>query len=161
MLLEAVGTPPSQDNFTVEVVSIADRARKTLARGVGSPRYLPSGHLVYTKKATMFAVPFDLERMETRGTAVAVLDDVAYDPVANGAQYDVSRTGTLVYRRHVGGSSPPCSGSIRQASRSRCWPRPAHMWERPACRPMAGASRSPFRMAAIRTSGSTSPGVMR
>ena len=104
ILLEVVGSP-SQDDFTVEVVSIADRARKTLARGVGSPRYLPSGHLVYTKKATMFAVPFDLERMETRGTAVAVLDDVAYDPITNGAQYDVSRTGTLVYRRHVGDSS--------------------------------------------------------
>ena len=104
MLLEVVGGP-GQDNFTVDVVSIADRARKTLARGVGSPRYLPSGHLVYTKKATMFAVPFDLERMETRGTAVAVLDDVAYDPIADGAQYDVSRTGTLVYRRRVGDSS--------------------------------------------------------
>ena len=95
MLLQVVGTPPGQDNSTVDVVSIADRARKTLARGVGSPRYLPSGHLVYARNATMFAVPFDLERMETRGTAVAVLDDVVYDPVAHGAQYDVSRTGTL------------------------------------------------------------------
>ena len=104
ILLEVVGGP-GQDNFTVEVVSIADRARKVLARGVGSPRYLPSGHLVYTKKATMFAVPFDLERMETRGTAVAVLDDVAYDPIANNTQYDVSRTGTLVYRRRTGDSS--------------------------------------------------------
>ena len=46
----------------------------------------------------MFAVPFDLERMETRGTAVTVLDDVAYDPVER-AQYDVSQHGTLVYRR--------------------------------------------------------------
>ena len=57
--------------------------------------------------------------------------------------------------------APPCSGSIRQASRSRSWPGPARMLERPACRPMASASRSPFRMAAIRTSGSTSPSVMR
>jgi serine/threonine-protein kinase len=104
ILLEAVGSP-SQDDFTIEVVSIADRVRKTLARGVGSPRYLPSGHLVYTKKATMFAVPFDLERMEARGTAVQVLDDVAYDAVSFGAQYDVSRTGTLVYRRHVASSA--------------------------------------------------------
>ena len=60
---------------------------------------------VYTNKATMFAVPFDLERLETRGTAVAVLDDVAYDPVANGAQFDVSRTGTLVYRQRSGSAS--------------------------------------------------------
>jgi serine/threonine-protein kinase len=105
ILLTTVANPPGQDNFTVDVVSIADRARKTLARGVGSPRYLPSGHLVYTKKATMFAVPFDLERMETRGTAVAILDDVAYDPIGEGAQYWVSRTGTLVYRRRVSDSS--------------------------------------------------------
>ena len=104
ILLEAVGSP-SQDDFTIEVVSIADRVRKTLARGVGSPRYLPSGHLVYTKKATMFAVPFDLERMEARGTAVQVLDDVAYDAISFGAQYDVSRTGTLVYRQHVASSA--------------------------------------------------------
>ena len=47
----------------------------------------------------MFAVPFDLERLETRGTAVPILDDVAYDPVANATQFDVSRTGTLVYRK--------------------------------------------------------------
>ena len=46
-----------------------------------------------------------LERMETRGTAVAVLDDVAHDPVANGAQDHVSRTGTLAYRRLVGDSN--------------------------------------------------------
>ena len=96
---------PGQDKFAVEVVSIADRARKVLVRGVGSPRYLPSGHLVYTMKSTMFAVPFDLERMEVRGTAVAVLDDVAYDQIAETAQYGVSRTGTLVYRRHAGSSS--------------------------------------------------------
>jgi Tol biopolymer transport system component len=105
LLLEVVGTPPTSDNFTIDVVSIADGHRKTLVRGVGSPRYLTSGHLVYTNKATMYAVGFDLERLETRGTAVAVLDDVAYDPIANGAQYDVSRSGTLVYRKSSGGVS--------------------------------------------------------
>ena len=98
MLIQVVARP-GQDAFTVDAVSIADRRRKTIARGVGSPRYLPSGHLVYTNKATMFAVPFDLDRLEVRGTAIPVLDDVAYDPIALGAQYDVSRTGTLVYRR--------------------------------------------------------------
>ena len=103
ILLESI-SGLSQDDSTVDVVSIADRARKTLARGVGSPRYLESGHLVYTRRATMFAVPFDLERLEVRGTAVPVLDDVAYDTVAIGAQYDVSRTGTLVYRRNVDSS---------------------------------------------------------
>jgi len=103
VLFVAVGGP-SMDNFTIDAVSLADRTRKTVVRGAGSPRYLPSGHLVYAKRETLFVVPFDLERMETRGTAVAVLDDVAYDPIAIVAQYDVSSTGTLVYRRHVGSS---------------------------------------------------------
>jgi len=102
MLFQKVGTPPGPGTETIDVVSLADRSRRTLVRGVGSARYLESGHLVYTDKAKMFAMPFDLERLETRGTAVEVLDDVAYDSVANLAQYDVSRTGTLVYRRSSG-----------------------------------------------------------
>ena len=40
MLLQVV---VGAGQFTVDVVSIADRAHKTLARGFGSPRYLPSG----------------------------------------------------------------------------------------------------------------------
>ena len=43
--------------------------------------------------------------METRGTAVAVLDDVAYDRGWNGAQFDVSQRGTLVYRQRSGSAS--------------------------------------------------------
>jgi len=102
VLMSAVGDPPSIENFKINIVSIDDGRRKTLARGGVTPRYVPSGHLLYVNKATMFAIPFDIEKAETRGTAVPVLDDVAYDSVANGAQFDVSRTGTLVYRRSSG-----------------------------------------------------------
>ena len=38
-----------------------------------------AGHLVYSHKGTLFAIPFDLNRLETRGTAVPVLDGVAYE----------------------------------------------------------------------------------
>ena len=90
---------------TIQVASLDDRQRKTVVRGGGSPRYLESGHLVYTNGSRLFAVPFDLDRLEVRGTPVPVLDDVAFDTVAGGGQYDVSRTGTLVYRRHIGDRS--------------------------------------------------------
>ena len=67
---------------TIEVLTLADRHRKIVARGGTSPRYLATsngaGHLVYVNKATLFAIPFDLDKLETRGTAVPVLDDVAY-----------------------------------------------------------------------------------
>jgi serine/threonine-protein kinase len=93
----------SADKANVEVVTLADGHRKTLVPGGTSARYLPtangSGHLVYTNKGTLFAVPFDLDRLEARGTAVPVLDDVAYQAMSGGAQFDVSRSGTLVYRK--------------------------------------------------------------
>ena len=86
----------------IEVITVRDRRRKTLLRSATSPRYLPSGHLVYTKGATLYAVPFDLDRLETRGTAVPVLEDVAVQPVSGLAQFDVSRSGTMVYRKDSG-----------------------------------------------------------
>ncbi len=102
VLVTVYGTPPTVERASIEVVSLQDRSRKTIARGGTSARYLPSGHLVYTNGNTMFAVPFDLDTLETRGTAVPVLDDVAFDAAAGLAQFDVSRDGTLVYRRGSG-----------------------------------------------------------
>ena len=97
------------DKLTIEVLTLADGHRKIVARGGHSPRYLPTstgiGHLVYVNRATLFAIPFDLDKLETRGTAVPVLDDVAYDNTRGTGQFDVSRTGTLVYRRASGGAS--------------------------------------------------------
>jgi Tol biopolymer transport system component len=98
VLITVYGTPPNVDRASIDVVSLTDSSRKTIARGGTSARYLPSGHVVYTNRNTMFAIPFDVEALETRGTPVPVLTDVAYDLAAGLAQYDVSRDGTLVYR---------------------------------------------------------------
>ena len=37
-------------------------------------RYVPSGHIIYVTKGTLFAVPFDLARLEVRGERVASLE---------------------------------------------------------------------------------------
>ena len=81
----------------IDVLSFADRRRKTLVRGSYFARYLPSGHLVYMQGRTMFAISFDVNRLETRGAAVPVINDVE----AN--DWDFSGNGTLVYRRRSGG----------------------------------------------------------
>jgi Tol biopolymer transport system component len=100
---------PDVDKASIEVVSLADGRRKTLARGGTSPHYVAesngAGHLVYSNKGTLFAIRFDLNRLETRGTAVPVLDGVAYEPIAGAAHFDVSRNGTLVYRKASGGAA--------------------------------------------------------
>ena len=62
------------DKASIDVFTFADRRRKVVARGGVSARYLPtsehSGHLLYSNKGTLFAIPFDLDKLETRGTAV-------------------------------------------------------------------------------------------
>ena len=96
MLFTANTTPSGWDGANIEVVSLADHRRKTLVRGGTSGRYLPSGHLIYLNRGTLFAVPFDVDRLEVRGTPSPVLDKVGYG--ADGsAQFDFSQTGTLVY----------------------------------------------------------------
>jgi Tol biopolymer transport system component len=86
------------DGASIEVMSLADHRRKTLVRGGTYGRYLPSGHLIYVNQGTLFAVPFDLDRLEVRGTPVPVLDQVSYNGTNGSAQLDFSQSGTLIYR---------------------------------------------------------------
>jgi len=97
----------SVDKASIEAVSLGDHRRKTLVLGGFSGRYLPSGHLVYANRGTLFAIQFDLDRLQTRGNAVPVLDGIAHvKPYGGDTQFDLSRSGTLVYRRDSGGGGP-------------------------------------------------------
>ena len=92
------------DRASIEVLSLADKSRKTLVRGGTYNRYLPSGHLLYVNRGTLFAVPFDADRLEVHGTPAPVLDQIAYNAQLGSAQLDFSRTGTLIYRSGEAGS---------------------------------------------------------
>jgi serine/threonine-protein kinase len=95
-------TTAAFDGANIEVISLADHRRKTLARGGTFGRYLPAsngtGHLVYFNRGTLFAVPFDSDKLEVHGTPSPVLEEVAYSTVYGSAQFDFSPSGTLVYR---------------------------------------------------------------
>jgi len=86
------------DTADIEAMSLADHRRKTLIHGGTFGRYLPSGHLVYVNRGTLFAVPFDADRLEVHGTPAPVLDQVSYNVTYGSAQLDFSQTGTLIYR---------------------------------------------------------------
>ena len=97
-VLFTANTTTAFDAANIEVMSLADHRRKTLVRGGTFGRYLPSGHLVYVNRGTLFAVPFDVDRLEVHGTPVPVLDQVSYNATQGSAQLDFSQTGTLIYR---------------------------------------------------------------
>jgi serine/threonine-protein kinase len=86
-----------------QVASFSNGRTKTLEQRGFSPRYLATsksvGHLIYVDQGTLFAVPFDPNRMESLGTPVPLFEDVAQATGSHFAQFDVSSEGTLVYRR--------------------------------------------------------------
>ena len=95
-------TGPSRwDEADIVVQSISSGERRVLRSGGSAARYIPTGHLTYTLSNTLFAVPFDLERLEITGGPVPVVQGVERAAGAQALtgvpQYGVSRNGTLVY----------------------------------------------------------------
>jgi serine/threonine-protein kinase len=85
------------DNANIEVLSLRSGQVKIVQQAGYFGRYLPSGHLLYLHNGTLFAIPFDLARLETRGMSMPVLEDMADTPGTGLGRFDFSRTGTLVY----------------------------------------------------------------
>ena len=80
----------------IEVVSLETGERKVVHQGGTYARYLPTGHLVYLRDATLFAAPFDLGGLEVSGLPAPVLEGVMQTG-NGGGQYSFSETGTLLY----------------------------------------------------------------
>jgi serine/threonine-protein kinase len=89
------------DKAHIVVQPLAGGTRKTIIEGGSDARYLPTGHLLYAYQSVLFAVPFDLGRLETKGDAVPVVEGVmrASIPDVNSgtAHFDVSTAGLLIY----------------------------------------------------------------
>ena len=54
------------------------------------------GHLVFARGGSLYAAPFDLDRLELRGPAVPILQGLRTE-VTGAAQYAFSSSGTLFY----------------------------------------------------------------
>ena len=84
---------------------MSDHHRKTVLKGGSFPRYVAStgnaGHLLYTFRGALYALPFDPNKVEARGTAVPVLSDVI-SAQSVAAKFDVSNSGTLLYQKGSG-----------------------------------------------------------
>ena len=98
------------DAANLVVAPMAGGATTIVVRGGYYGRYVPSGigsrkradreggHLVYMRQGTLFAVRFDLNRLETVGQAVPALEGLAANPASTGGvQLAVSSEGSMVY----------------------------------------------------------------
>jgi len=68
-----------------------------------SPRYVPSGHIVYaTTDGSITAVPFDVSRLQITGNPVPIVQGIPVKP-SGAADFDVAADGRVVYARGSGG----------------------------------------------------------
>jgi len=93
----------------VVAFTLATGERKTLLKDASDARYLPTGHLVFLRHGTLFAVPFDAGGWRFGGAAVPVLQAVA-EAQSRRSRWRLHRCGTIRGRD---------DGNARHGSRAR------------------------------------------
>ena len=91
---------PVEDS-QIAALSLDTGERTIIVRG-SDPRYAPTGHVVYGADGSLWAVPFDLDRLQAVGDAVPVVEGVL-TKTSGTASFDLTGDGSLVY---VAGRGP-------------------------------------------------------
>jgi serine/threonine-protein kinase len=87
----------SLEDVSIGVVNLKTGEVKRLMEMGTYPRYAISGHLVYgSPDGSLLAAPFDLSRLELKGSVISLLDDIH---ITSGGplNFTVSHNGSLVY----------------------------------------------------------------
>jgi Tol biopolymer transport system component len=118
-VLFVVGTSSitSFDDARIEALRLSDRSRHTLISGGTSPRFLPTGHLLYERAGQLLAIPFDPDRLTVNGAPVTVADGIADFPAAGTSYHVVSSNGTLFYAPRQ--AAPPASSIVAVNARGQ------------------------------------------
>jgi Tol biopolymer transport system component len=88
---------PSFDQALVAVRDLRTGSQKVLLQGGMSPSLTSTGHLLFGRAGTLYAVEVNPATWEVRGSPVPVIDDIVTEPNDGVAPYAVSRNGTLAY----------------------------------------------------------------
>ena len=84
------------------VVQATGGADRTVLIPMGlHPRVLPTGHLIYVHKRTLFAVAFDSSTRTVSGDPVPLVEDIEQSAASSVAQFAVSQNGLLIYGRGI------------------------------------------------------------
>ena len=88
------------DRSIIAVQSLGGSERKILVEGGSDARYVATGHIIYSLGGVLWAIPFDLERLQVTGSPVSVVEGVARGFGGVGlatSQFSVADNGSLVY----------------------------------------------------------------
>ena len=103
-VLFAVNRPgPSLDVVEVAALSLDTGAQQTLVRGTNGA-VTSSGHLVFSREESLWAVPFDADRLMVLGEPIRMVEGVQVN-AGGWAHYALAGDGTLVYLPPTGAAA--------------------------------------------------------
>ena len=88
------GTVYQQD---IGVLDLKSGKLKILVKDAGSPRYLRTGYLIFSRRDALFSVPFDLNRLEVTGQPSAILDGMRISAAWINAAFDATPDGMVAF----------------------------------------------------------------
>lgn len=92
-VLFTISAPASGESANLAVLDLKTGAYHVVVNGGSDPRYVPTGHLVYLRGSTLFAVPFNVRTLAVAGAERPVIEGVA--PLSGS--YAFSDGGLLAY----------------------------------------------------------------
>jgi serine/threonine-protein kinase len=90
-------SPEFYDDAHIDAVRLSTGVRKTILEGASLARYVPTGHLVFARAGLLYGVPFDIDRLETTGQPVPVLEGVTGAATSGVVYASISGDGLLAY----------------------------------------------------------------
>jgi serine/threonine-protein kinase len=100
-VLYTIGRSEGLNTFEVAVVSLDTGEQQTLVGGTDGA-VTASGHLVFGREDSLWAVPFDADQLMVSGEPAPVVEGVQVNS-GGWEQYALASDGTLVYRPATGG----------------------------------------------------------
>lgn len=91
----------SPNSSRIGVLDLKTRTYRVLVNAGNEARYVPTGHLVYTRGETLFAVPFDAKRLVVTGSETPAAEGVS------PGDYAFSDSSVLVFRAGNGITQAP------------------------------------------------------
>ncbi len=86
----------NSDDVRIAAYSLETGEKRNIVSHGSSGMYVSSGHLIYSWKGDLMAVPFDLKRMKVTGNPAMIIDRVLMDNYSR-AHYSISEGGSLIY----------------------------------------------------------------
>ena len=81
----------------IQIIDLNSLERETIIETAFNARYADSGHILFSRDASVWAVPFDIEGLKLEGDQVPVILGVETDQRRGAANYAFSKNGRLLY----------------------------------------------------------------